>query len=82
MKFFLTLYICSVITGDCIIPAHKPSYVYPKEFNTHYECVRAGLSESYEILFAEKFFTKESFTEYELYPKFGCDKVPVKGSDT
>jgi hypothetical protein len=81
MKFFLTLYICSAITGDCIIPAQN-LYTYPKEYNTHYECVRAGLTEAYEILYAEKFFTKESFIEYELYPKFGCDKVPIKGSDT
>jgi hypothetical protein len=44
--------------------------------------VRAGLTEAYEILYAEKFFTKESFIEYELYPKFGCDKVPIKGNDT
>ena len=81
MKFFLTLYICSVITDTCVIPSQEP-YIYPKEFDTHYECVRAGLTEAYEILYAEKFFTKESFAEYEFYPKFGCNKVTVEGSDT
>ena len=80
MKFLLTLYICSAITGTCIVPIQDP-YTYPKEFNTHYECVRAGLTESYEILYAEKFFTEESITEYELYPKFGCDKTLIKGND-
>ena len=81
MKFYLTLYLCSLIQGNCVVPMQQP-YMYPKIYNTHYECVRAGLSDSYEILYAEKFFTKESFAEYELYPKFGCDKVPVKGSNT
>ena len=76
MKFFLTIFICSAISGECIIPNTAP-YIYPKIFDSHYECVRAGLSESYEILYAEKFFTKESITQYKLYPKFGCDEIPV-----
>lgn len=74
MKFVLTLYICSIITKDCVIPVQAP-YLYPKEFNTHYECVRAGLSESYEILYAEKFFTEEGITEYKLYPNFTCKEI-------
>jgi hypothetical protein len=81
MKFFLTLYICSVIDGTCIVPMQEP-YQYPKILDTHYECVRAGLSESYEILFAEKFFDKEIIQQYQLYPKFACDKAIVPGHDT
>jgi len=77
MKFFLTIYICSVIQGKCIVPMQEP-YMYPKMYNTHYECVRAGLSETYEILYAENFFDKDKINEFELYPKFACDKVPVE----
>jgi len=81
MKFFLTLYICSAVTGDCIIPDQEP-YIYPKTFDTHYECARAGLSDSYEILYAEKFFDKDRINEYILYPKFGCKETPVVGENT
>ena len=76
MKFFLTIFICSAISGECIIPNNEP-YIYPKTFDSHYECVRAGLSESYEILYAEKFFDEKGITQYKLYPKFGCDEIPV-----
>ena len=81
MKFFLTVYICSVLDGQCIVPNQEP-YMYPKIHDTHYECVRAGLTETYEILYAEKFFDKKVINNLELYPKFTCDKVPVKGKDT
>jgi len=81
MKFFLTLYICSLLDGQCLIPNQKP-YVYPKVYDSHYECVRAGLTESYEILYAEKFFNEEIINNLKLYPKFGCDEVPIKGSNT
>ena len=54
MKFLLTIFICSGIGGDCYT---NPDY--PKVFNDHHDCIRAGLSESYEILYAEGNFTKE-----------------------
>jgi len=81
MEFFLTLFICSAIDGRCVIPNNEP-YQYPKKFDSHYACVRAGLSESYEILYAEKFFDEKGITEYRLYPKFVCDEVPIVGSNT
>ena len=81
MKFYLTLFICSIIDGKCVIPTNKP-YIYPKIYDTHYECVRAGLTESYEILYAEKFFDEKNINEYKLYPKFGCEEIPTVGKDT
>jgi len=81
MKFYLTLFICSIIDGNCVIPINDP-YKYPKIFDSHYECVRAGLTESYEILYAEKFFDQKGINEYRIYPKFGCDEVPIVGSNT
>jgi len=77
MKFFLTIYLCSVITQDCVIPQNDnfKNFIY---FNDHYECVQKGLGESYELLFSGEFFTKEDVLKYELYPKFSCEKVEVK----
>jgi len=79
MKFFLTIYICSIIEATCIVPMQKP-YIYPKVYDTHYECVRSGLSDSYEIIFAEKFFDKERVNQYKLYPSFICEELPVSGA--
>ena len=49
---------------------------YPKIFPDHHDCVRAGLSESYEIIYAEGNFTKEIINNNQLYPKFTC--IPEK----
>ena len=79
MKFYLTLYLCSLIQGNCVVPMQQP-YMYPKIYNTHYECVRAGLSDSYEILYAEKFFDKDRINEFKLYPNFMCEEVKQEGA--
>ena len=71
MKFLLTVYICSAISGDCYT---NPDY--PKLFDDHHDCVRAGLSESYEIIYAEGNFTKKNINNNQLYPKFTC--IPHK----
>ena len=41
MKFFLTIYVCSSIVGNCFI--HEST---PKPQDSYYDCVRNGLSES------------------------------------
>ena len=41
--------------------------------------MRAGLSESYEILIAEGNFTEEQINTLQLYPKFVC--APTKDED-
>ena len=71
MKFILTIFICSAVSSDCYI---NPQY--PKTFDSHYECMRAGLAESYEILIADGTFTEEHIEKFKLYPKFVC--APVK----
>ena len=71
MKFLLTVYICSAITGDCYT-----NLDYPKIFPDHHDCIRAGLSDSYEIIYAEGNFTKEDINNNQLYPKFTC--IPAK----
>jgi hypothetical protein len=76
MKFLLTLYICSVVSGECVIP--KLEELDIKQFyGTHYGCVRAGLGESFELLFDGKTFSANVIEKMELYPKFSCEKVQI-----
>jgi len=77
MKFMLTIFICSVAGGDCYT---NPNY--PKTFDSHYECMRAGLVESYEVLIADGNFTEEQINTLKLYPKFVCAPIKDKGKIT
>jgi len=74
MKFFLTIYICSVVTQNC---AEVPvaNHNYNRFYETHGECVQKGLGESYSILFDGKLFKTETVNAMELYPKFMCEKT-------
>ena len=54
MKFLLTIMVCSVVTGECYTPPD-----YPKTKDSHYQCVRDGLGETYEALIADSNFTEE-----------------------
>jgi hypothetical protein len=77
MKFLLTIYICSAMSGECFT-----NNDYPKVFDDHHDCVRAGLSESYEIIYAEGNFTKKNINDNQLYPKFLCSPQEDKGKIT
>tara|TARA_R100000988_G_scaffold91472_1_gene55270 strand:- start:389 stop:625 length:237 start_codon:yes stop_codon:yes gene_type:complete len=77
MKFLLTVFICSVASGECYT---NPDY--PKVSNNHHDCIRAGLTESYEVLFAEDNFTKEQINNLQLYPKFHCEPLKEEGKIT
>ena len=70
----LTIFICSVAGGDCYTNKE-----YPKMYDSHYECIRAGLAESYEVLFAEGNFKTEDINNLQLYPKFVCQPVKDEG---
>jgi len=74
MKFLLTVYICSAMSGECYTNEQ-----YPKIFPDHHDCIRAGLSESYEIIYAEGNFTKDEINTNQLYPKFTC--IPAEDED-
>ena len=77
MKFLLGLIICSSVYQQCL-----PPYQWPEKFNSHYDCMRAGLSESYEILIADGNFTEEQINNLKLYPKFICQPVKDEGKIT
>ena len=71
MKFFLTVYVCSTIAGNCLT-----TLTYPKPQDSYYDCVRNGLSESYDILYQGK-FSEQDVVKFKLYPKFTCEEVVV-----
>ena len=74
MKFFLTIYICSVVAQQCAeLPIEK--HDYKRFYDTHYGCVQKGLGESYSILFDGEVFSADQVESVELYPKFHCHKV-------
>ena len=79
MKFFLTIYICSVVSQQCA-ETSVDKHDYDRFYNTHYECVQKGLGESYSILFDGDLFNTEIINISELYPRFSCEKVeqPLK----
>ena len=79
MKFFLTIYVCSVVAQQCTeLPIEK--HDYKRFYNTHYECVQKGLGESYSILFDVDIFTPEQVESLELYTNFMCQKVDQPGA--
>ena len=65
------------MSGECYTNKN-----YPKVFPDHHDCIRAGLSESYEVLFADGNFTKENINKLQLYPKFHCEPVKDEGKIT
>ena len=77
MKFLLTIYLCSIVTGDCVRPILE-EYNITQYYDTHYECVQKGLGESYDLLFADGIFTAEKINEWEIYPKFSCAKMQIE----
>jgi len=77
MKWVLSLYVCSVLSGECVTP--KPEFFsYKKEYGTHYGCVRAGLGDSFELMFDGKNLSANVIETYQLYPKFSCLPEEVK----
>lgn len=80
MKFFLTVYICSVVTQNCVeVPVQN--HKYDRFYKTHAECVKKGLSESHSVLYDGKLFKLSTVNTMELYPKFMCEKVEYTKKD-
>jgi len=73
MKYLLIIAICSTLDSTCITPMEEP-YIYPKIYDTHAECVKYGLGESFDILYGWN-IKEEMINEYGLYPKFTCEKT-------
>ena len=73
MSWVLTIYICSITTGECVQPKLE-DWGFEKNYKTHYGCVRAGLGNSFELMFDGKTFSANIIEKFELYPKFSCLK--------
>ena len=74
MKFFLTIWICSVVNQNCAEVPVK-NHNYNRFYDSHYECVQKGLGESYSILYDGEIFPQPVVEALELYPKFACEKT-------
>ena len=77
MKFFLTIWICSVVNQNCAEVPVK-NHNYNRFYDSHYECVQKGLGESYSILYDGEIFPQPVVEALELYPKFACEKTDNK----
>ena len=71
MKWVLTLYVCSVLSGECVTPKQE-HFSYKTDYGTHYGCVRAGLGDSFELIFNGETFSADQVETFQLYPKFSC----------
>jgi hypothetical protein len=81
MSWVLTIYICSLATGECIQPKLE-DWGFEKNHASHYDCVRSGLGDSFELLFDGKTFKQDQIEQYELYPKFSCIPEEIFKEDT
>lgn len=79
MKFFLTLYICSVVGNNQCMEVPQDKHTYKNVHDTHASCVKDGLGESFEVLFNGELFKEKDINEYKFYPKFMC--VPFESED-
>ena len=68
MKFFLTLWVCSFISGNGCLPHVE----YPTIFNSWYECSRAAHKESIIIL-QKMGYAKVN--QYQIGTKYNCKIV-------
>jgi len=79
MKFFLTIYICSVVANQCgEVDLNK--HAYTQVHDTFSSCVKDGLGESFEILYSGELFKEDEINQYKFYPKYMC--APVQAEDS
>ena len=64
MKFALAFLLCSSIAETCL-----PPHVHHLEFDSEYDCMIAGYSESLKKI---KEIGPEDVNGYSMYIKFGC----------
>ena len=67
MKFGLAFLLCSYIAESCL-----PTYFHDFEFDSEYECMVAGYSESLKKI---QEIGPVDVNEYRMYIKFGCFEV-------
>ena len=63
--YILTIMLCSVGQTQCFSPVPISEHI------THYDCVKHGMGDGYEILFGSE-LTKQQINDAKLYVKFSC----------
>ena len=63
--YVLTIMLCAVGQPQCVMPQ------VITEHKTHYDCVKHGMGDGYEILFGSD-LTKKQINNSRLYIRFSC----------
>ena len=67
MKYLLIMIMCSNLSGTCM-----PGYEWPKQFDTMYDCLQNGYSQS---LMQHERLGPEEGNKNGIYIKFICRKT-------
>ncbi len=81
MKFFLTLYVCSVLHNNCL-PISQEMHTYQQSHDTFDSCIKDGLGQSFEVFFNGETISIPQINSGRLYPKFTCEPVKDEGKLT
>jgi len=74
MKFALAFLLCSYTAESCLTPL-----VYPTQFDTEYDCLVTGYSESLKQI---ETIGESDVNEHRMYIKFGCYEVESTEENT
>jgi len=81
MKFFLTLYVCSVLHNNCL-PVSQEMHTYQQSHDTFDSCIKDGLGQSFEVFFNGKNLKTDMINKGRLYPKFTCEPYTPEEAET
>ena len=70
MKITLAFLLCSYVAESCL-----PPYIHPVEFDSEYDCLLVGYSESLKKI---EEIGPTDVNKYGMYIKFGCYKSPTE----
>ncbi len=81
MKFFLTLYVCSVLHNNCL-PVSQEMHTYQQSHDTFDSCIKDGLGQSFEVFYNSKLLTEEQINKSRMYPRFTCAPYSPEQAET
>ena len=81
MKFFLTLYVCSVLHNNCL-PVSQDMHTYQQSHDTFSSCIKDGLGQSFEVFFNGDFLKEDQINSGILYPKFTCEPYTPESAES
>ena len=81
MKFFLTLYVCSVLHNNCL-PVSQDMHTYQQSHDTFSSCIKDGLGQSFEVFFNGDFLKEDQINSGRLYPKFTCEPYAPESAES